>query len=933
MKTLVDSIRQVVKRGIINMLDKQRYTMSPSQIRFWARLVNDGAQAHQSYTGYHRTEFPYTLIPHVYDKTLLITPLSAMFVLGREQMFVHHFDTIYPLELKLLRRLPKDTKTLWSQVIAAPVKYHSYIRHVCWYIRVLCRLHYFFSAFGGRRLLNTIHYPFTTFSHVTYMEFYRQLTLFYHQRRTDYRSLQKRLYLPVLTLDDIPKPRLAPFLAYLKTLSDGRLYTAVVQQLYNSAPDFKFHKSTDLRKYAQTQLTQHMVRVVDRQRSNRVATYTKVTNACVYLLNRATHVKGITAIANTCQVIYNIEAGRQLYSCVVSDGPEYFNTPLLFIRYNTRFVEGKSHPFLYNLVRKFRGRVPRLSFHSSLNSDGILLPWQNVKCFFPQIPADTTEHDITHYFFVHRLLRPKPAPKRWPFMNSPYLRQSHIRIFAHDYLTWNESKRALFCRMFFDTELDDHMLNTEACGNFVVKVLQRLEQRRHLRSFMSFEFWERFTRIQERFSERLQVMYLLGTSATTPLAVLFEEQHNWTPSKIGHYLSVADMLNVQLSAFMLNIRVPGVVRQAKRLHAISNLPGTLRRVIWHTSLPLLLDDGSNIESISLPQPVSTPATQIPIIEPENAVVFRVNRDTCIIDNFVSLNRLDDVTLMFSGEPGTGQGVYKDILATVWKKAIDTKLLTWHGDTLFINTAAPFSPNTCQQLQHLGIISALSILRGFYLPYPLHPCWWTHVLRGADNAMSMSAFDSMVATYVHTLSLTSDPDVADILGLNLEQVQNVPREELIKKHYIPDMTYFYNFCMGFSMVFPNPRITMKLATWPGIDLNQVLVDPKPHLITAKSFEQFFQVQHDKDRIFLQLVQTLDTQQLQRLIHFITGRDRLPLEQIGEQLMTITWTSHGNLPTSHNCTNTLYLNITNIHTVQDMRKYCQVIFDYNTVYGSE
>lgn len=927
----INDMQRAIKLLIVNMIDKQSYIMTRAQLRFWTRMINDEAMAHQSYTGYHQVKFPYTDIPRVYSRNFCITPLGAMFVLGREHMFVHHFDEILPLELKFLRKLPSSTKTVWSWLWQHDtIKCTDLVKKL--YVPVFCRLHYFFSAVGGQRTLKNLSYPFKDFTTGTYMDYYKQLSIFYQARHTDSRSLKTRLYLPVLTLRDIPQARLNPFLTFLKTFPDTRLYKAVVKQLYNSS-NFNLRKSWDLRKYAEQKLTRYMVQLHDCSvRVRRRSVYAQVNSKCMYLLNRTDHIKSITAIADTDHLIYDIEAGGQKYSCVVSNTYETAHAAWLFIRFNTRFTKGQSHPYLYNLVRKFNGRVPRLSFHSAYYSDGIMLPWEQVRQFFPQVPAGTQEHDITHYFKVHRLLHTQRVNRKCPTTPSPYLTLSQLCTFDHEYLTWTEAKRKLFCRMFFENGLGDHILNTEAQANFVVKVLTKLEYRRNMHNLMNFSFWERFTRLQDRFSERLHVMFLLGVTPTAPLALLFEAQHNWTPSKIGHFLAVAHMYDIQLSAFMPNVRTPEIFRQARILHCIANLPGTLRRVIWQTSLSLpWYDAGRNYEPIRLPEPVATPNTNIPVYEPEPCITFHVNRQTGCIEDFKALSVYEPVVLMFKDEPGQGQGVYKDILSTVWKKALEKKLVTWQDNTLFINTAATFNPNTCQQLQHLGFISALSIYRGFYLPFPLHKCWWTHIVQGANKSMSTQAFEPIIRQYLQMLAPMNDGEVADVLGLPLTSVQGASREQLIEKHYIPDITFFYNFCLGFSLVFQNPETLLKLGSWPGIDLNRVLVDPKPHIMSPQAFEQCFHLQHCHDTVFLEFVETLNVTQLSQLVHFITGKRRLPLVQIGEPLMSVTWAQRGGLPYSHNCTNTLSLNRRFCSSVHEIQKFCQVIFDYDTVYG--
>ncbi len=118
-----------------------------------------------------------------------------------------------------------------------------------------------------------------------------------------------------------------------------------------------------------------------------------------------------------------------------------------------------------------------------------------------------------------------------------------------------------------------------------------------------------------------------------------------------------------------------------------------------------------------------------------------------------------------------------------------------------------------------------------------------------------------------------------------------------------------------------------------DLNNIWCEPEKQAVTFQSFIRCFEQKNREDELFLRYIRTLDQSNLKILLNFITGKKRLPLCELGEEQMSVTWRGEvGKLPIAQNCTNTLIIPADAVDKdVDGLAEVMKPIFRFNTIYG--
>lgn len=628
---------------------------------------------------------------------------------------------------------------------------------------------------------------------------------------------------------------------------------------------------------------------------------------------------------------------------------------LVFIRSDS----GVKHPFLRGRTKNNRGRISSLTFGLE-KSEGILFPGSLVKqCFVDysdQIPHGTNLNDVVEVYRIHKKSR-KPVCMDFWTRESAFLQSFSLSLFSirtlaplYRHLTLRQKEVLLF--YFWHTPLSksfvQNLRDQPELLWFVKPLLDYLV--RHLppnqlhKQFLKASFQFRLESLPLEMRDG-DFSTLMRVSVENP--VMIAQQHVDRPAYLRDVFATTVRLGIQVVP-VLN----GSPQHLWQLVHCFYIPAPLRRVFWQS---LVLQQrhnhiyNGNIVNAEFKQEKAFPVPSIQLeVIPLEVPRFRLvyDRDTGLIESLrydalpPPLDDIMSLTLEVKNEEGQGLSVMREVLTILWKKAVENNVMLFYEDDGLGPSSLIHMTSVAEQnfLYCLGFISAFTLLRGLFLPFPLSQDLWRYLCQEEESVATMEEIFTQRATDCRQL-LASTPSDEVLLAYGEEQKDYqgmTPMEiknSIIRQHMLPQEPLKF-FRQGWRCFFRSNSLRRLIPS-----LNHLFCEPSVLELCYEHLVQVFDKKHDLDDLFLKYVEKLPKKKLTQLIAFITGKPRLPLVTLGEHPLTVAWAdSEDALPKAQNCINTLIIpqGQTFLHSntktgLMLLDKIMSPIFEFDTVFG--
>lgn len=660
-------------------------------------------------------------------------------------------------------------------------------------------------------------------------------------------------------------------------------------------------------------------------------------------------------------------------------------------------VTAATHPWLAQHVTRYHGHVPRLRFGLT-RSDGMIWPADTVLRFYPELTTvpEAPLCDLTAHWGLRKVIKNGARPSAHtpvPLDEACVLTRQQLRGMAPAYARWSFEQRSLFYFLFWNLDGSTYLPFDAVSPDFRQTWISMLEDamdwtqgfdRNELRLWIPMPsretrplknralFWSRWKFWIPRMALHVQALELFQSNKS-PLLTLAE----FLPAH--HLQSGADVartlpgevcrLSHRLQSVWLPLMVPpqlsveGVGYLVERLLILllaPDFPPELRRLVWQSLHNLPIYGAGRLQighpffpARSYPVMTASEVQTLPrlfvqlqhaALVPEQTVALTFSRTEALATDLVLLETLalqlqEDVVnprqveLGFAHEPGRGPSVTAEVLRVLWQLALRDRVVQVLDEDHTVCLAEGAHPDHHRRLYELGFVSALCLHRGYHLPYPLHVGWWRALVTDLDA--------NPVATLCELFPEWSEPRLRMIRNLPADQrratfadlVEQDPDsltdEELVQVCFLPQRDALEAFASGWNVCMNHVDLGPMLS-----HLNGMFCETQQLDLTAANLARVLSLQHDNDYVFLEAVQQLSPDQLQRLVHFITGKPRLPVLEMSENRISVAWggSRDSTLPRAQNCTNTLLMPHLPVPVTRDRVLEClQTLFEFDTVYG--
>ncbi len=288
----------------------------------------------------------------------------------------------------------------------------------------------------------------------------------------------------------------------------------------------------------------------------------------------------------------------------------------------------------------------------------------------------------------------------------------------------------------------------------------------------------------------------------------------------------------------------------------------------------------------------------------------------------------EIDFEIAGEnEAAGVSVYTEVLHLAWKSAVQKhRMIPYEDDTFCVNTT---NQSDDSDLFILGCLSAICVARGLFLPYPLYSAFWKF-LTTVDDGISLvplsDTFSTRIVYYTELWSDYTNQQLQEIMNFS-DSDMLMSRVELAALHMIPNFSDISKFRSGWQMFMGNVPLHSIYS-----HLNDMFVEPSRRKIEYQAFVSCFRRNADysmQEEWFLQWLQALTPQELERVVKFITGKDRLPYCELGEEQISICWSQENTFVKSQNCTHTLVMPECDQSTCISV--FMKPVLEYDTVFG--
>jgi len=638
-----------------------------------------------------------------------------------------------------------------------------------------------------------------------------------------------------------------------------------------------------------------------------------------------------------------------------------------------------AHPWFHQQLEKFHGFVPKLKFQEHA-SDGILIADDVMKNWLPHVPfTGNHTNDITKFLNIHKTkkIRPKKCLFEMPFPSYSLLQPSQLKLIYEDYelLKASECEREVFYELFWNFPcLPMRCKPAVPIMNCIQKVVAHSPA--YFLPFYNDRFHVNFSRFWDQVSLYMNIKPSQHLFMKAMHALATRDQPNAFPTLADNCSNVPffmELLHIICKNNILLLPIHNMNLTLIHLLFSKGIPGCLKRLAWQSLTLCRFETNQNYPS-SLYADFSTVIfPEIKISLPltgayEDSTIINFDRETGTISNIIEFRDLVDEEVMpdhfdirILNEEGQGVSVYAEVLYTMWKNLIDRQVIVLYDPCGFAPGYDPcgfapgydpcgFTPGYeegfCIASEHgahrnelfaLGLISGLCLSRGLHLPFPLYVGWWRQLF-APDNGIIMIPlsvlFTERFFTYMAMVEHMSNAELCTVLALEEKEVEFQTREELVTKKFLPSLMNLEIFKMGFDLFMqhiPMGHIAQ--------EMNSIFVEPKKMQMNYENFCHCFEMNNGNiyDRIFLEYMQAMASSKgIEKIVQFITGKNRLPYIDLGEDKISVHWyqpTNNHFLPKAQNCTNKLMfpLRENTPVTIEEIHKIMSPIFDFPTVFG--
>lgn len=615
-------------------------------------------------------------------------------------------------------------------------------------------------------------------------------------------------------------------------------------------------------------------------------------------------------------------------------------------------------------LSRFHNRIPNLVFSDDMGqvhrSNGVLAPVSEFTHFTP-VPrfASVPPLDVTHHFDV--AVRKRRYSKRRrrpiPFSLNCHLTTGQVRELTHGWKSWPLQSKLLFFKIFWFIGYwnFEHYMDNEEVRLIEGWMDRFIRYKQSVTGPTRFEVY--FPNYQRQLWCKLTVLTRKPNIRAHAVLNNFQHRHLYAildshdcPDTVNHVLKC-----ISKNAWVVESLKVGSEPQVRGILAMPGIPAALKRVLYHSCML----SGFSIDSISREQimlnttrpdayigPLDVSlAIKLPFIgNMDQYAPIWISRDTCAMHNYNEIRRISKISLTpdffdvrVRGEPAFGIAVYKECMLMLWNRGIQRGWIDEYDDSGMciasrededMKTATARETN--QYFFTLGFISAICVSRGLFLPYPLCHDFWSYLTYDRKYELILDTVFLKGAKMWDKIQSQSLEEFMHTYGAERHEVDTVyKRMTYTYKLYRPCMDYLSEFYQGWQSIMAR----MPIHNFGLRQLTDIFCEPAvTEQYTYDDFVKVFTVNDvENDNAFLDIVKTLTQAQLTKLVHFITGKKKLPLMFLGEYPIQVKWdgTQDPNIPIAQNCVNTLVF--ADDMDIDNLKAVMQVIFEYDTVYG--
>lgn len=249
---------------------------------------------------------------------------------------------------------------------------------------------------------------------------------------------------------------------------------------------------------------------------------------------------------------------------------------------------------------------------------------------------------------------------------------------------------------------------------------------------------------------------------------------------------------------------------------------------------------------------------------------------------------------------------------------------------------PLTISTYQFMYQLGLVTALALSEGLFLPYPLAPDVWHFLWSPLLTPFSLppqpnNFFYHRTMESYHALEKLTSVELQAAFCLE----SPLTLGEIMQQHFLPQQGIFQAFKDGFATMIPY-GLPNHIA-WA----NELFSTPITSSSSPGHSLWYLDSQDDPAlaTLWRDFLAQLTPEEYVQLLHFVTGKRRIPLEAWGEPPLSVSWSDTSGLPRAQNCTHQLFIPCQKQLLQQPpgeartraLRTLFTPIFSFDTTYG--
>ena len=567
----------------------------------------------------------------------------------------------------------------------------------------------------------------------------------------------------------------------------------------------------------------------------------------VYAIQR--HCCAFDFVDKYCRVKFHVSNDTKEYTFIMRR--DYYETEFkdndwIFIRHGVA-CGPQTHPWIAKFFRN--GYIRKMKFKLlSCCSDGILINWKECCKVIPNLMSIGHGCDLSQYFGLYRRIQRRSKTNRhsldnvfWqnllPFPKASVLNVSMLSRFSPHFHLFSQNQRYMFYMFFWNilTEITISSLPRETVRFFATlidfcsdwnnaarsDIMHIMPPHRSTGGNPVDVFWNKWSSHMELFSVQTRALAILGSTndrnALVPLLSLSQKISEGSVllrEVVPALIQLVSHLHLSLLPIH-NDRVREKLGSTfSRMLYTDNVRPEMKRVVWQSlvlcrSSSVSISYGPVVEDLFKACPQLSIA--IPMLFPLDPMITRtvtINRETGLMCNIGHVRLYhwlfaEQVEFAFENENGRGPSVQYEVLNRVWKVMLEKRALTLCDEDNMgcLNiSAGPDILGILGEQSHaymftLGFVSGVCLMKGLFLPYPIHIGLWRY-LNLSHRPMSQmfsEHFQNMYSIFEHL----SNEDISMNFGLSESDIGFRTRSELVEHNFLPSVSDLEVFKNGWE----------------------------------------------------------------------------------------------------------------------------------------